>query len=137
MHSLDKRLEMERSIHKEDNMRIMYMNKELITHITELRIEIGKKERIQRQKINTLKEKKSQYGIQGDIEQQSIQPNASSEALMQENHQKNMDMNHQEIYDLEQHKQQSQQYIEDIRARIEEQKQELMNLQQMFSQGQN
>jgi len=137
MHSLDKRLEMERSIHKEDNMRIMYMNKELIEHITTLRGQITTKERVQRQKINTLKEKKSQYGVQGDIEQQSIQQNASSDALMQENHQKNMEIQHQEIYDLEQHKQQSQAYIEEIRARIDEQKQELMNIQQMLGQGQN
>ena len=44
MTSLEKRLEMERSIHKEDNLRIMYMNIELIHHIIELRKQVKKKE---------------------------------------------------------------------------------------------
>lgn len=133
MHSLDKRLEMERSIHKEDNMRIMYMNKELITHITDLRAEITKKERVQRKKINDLKELKSKYG--DIIESPTLPPVQSNDSIQQDRNQKTLELQHQQIYDLESYKQQHQQQINELRGRIEEQKQELMSLQQMFGQN--
>ena len=81
MHSLEKRLEMERSIHKEDNLRIMYMNMELIKHIIELRKDVVKKDRFFKRRNNELKEIKSKYsselvdpsaGLQGTVSQDSI-----------------------------------------------------------------
>ena len=76
MHSLEKRLEMERSIHHEDNLRIMYMNMELIKHIIELRKEVVKKDRLYKSKNNELKELKSKLG-----EPSTLQPAISNDSL--------------------------------------------------------
>ena len=66
MTSLEKRLEMERSIHKEDNLRIMYMNIELIHHIIDLRKAVKQKESLYKRKDNDLKEVKSKYSDAAD-----------------------------------------------------------------------
>ena len=70
---------MERSIHHEDNLRIMYMNMELIKHIIELRKEVVKKDRFYKRRNNELKELKSRYADIGEIS--TLQPAASQDSI--------------------------------------------------------
>ena len=81
VHSLEKRLEMEKNIHKEDNMRIMNGNQELIDIINVLRASVQAKDREFKKKKNELKEIAPEALKPEAGEGASLTPVASHESL--------------------------------------------------------
>ena len=81
VHSLEKRLEMEKNIHKEDNMRIMNGNQELIDCINVLRASVQAKDREFKKKKNELKELAPEALKPEAGEGSSLSPAASHESL--------------------------------------------------------
>ena len=83
MHSLKKRLEVESQIHKEDNLKIMRDNMDLISKIKEVRNSIKDLAKKKRNAENNYKKECTKYGIKPpskkEMEEQEIRIKADAE----------------------------------------------------------